>query len=137
MVELQIEVYIFACVRVRVLSVCGCPTLCNPMDCIACQASLSVEFSRQEYWTTLPFPSLGDLSNPGIEPTSLASPALAGRFLTNCTNWEALNTEDLEINRRRQWRSTPVFLPGESQGQRSLVGCCLWGRKESDTIEAT
>ena len=31
----------------------------------------------------------------------------------------------------------PVFLPGESQGQRSLVGCCLWGRTESDTTEAT
>ena len=32
---------------------------------------------------------------------------------------------------------TPVFLPGESQGQRSLVGCCLWGRTESDTTKAT
>ena len=32
---------------------------------------------------------------------------------------------------------TPVFLPGESQGQRSLVGCCLWGRTESDTTEVT
>ena len=37
---------------------------------------------------------------------------------------------------RRQWHPTPVFLPGESQGQRSLVGCCLWGRTESDTTEA-
>ena len=32
---------------------------------------------------------------------------------------------------------TPVFLPGESQGRESLVGCCLWGRTESDTTEAT
>ena len=38
---------------------------------------------------------------------------------------------------RRKWQLTPVFLPGESQGQRSLVGCHLWGRTESDTIEAT
>ena len=38
---------------------------------------------------------------------------------------------------RRKWQPTPVFLPGESQGQRSLVGCCLWGRTESDTTEAT
>ena len=37
----------------------------------------------------------------------------------------------------RKWQPTPVFLPGESQGQRSLVGCCLWGRTESDTTEAT
>ena len=38
---------------------------------------------------------------------------------------------------RRKWQPTPVFLPGESQGQRSLVGCCLRGRTESDTTEAT
>ena len=38
---------------------------------------------------------------------------------------------------RRKWQPTPVFLPGESQGQGSLVGCCLWGRTESDTTEAT
>ena len=38
---------------------------------------------------------------------------------------------------RRKWQPTPVFLPGESQGQRSLVGCCLWSRTESDTTEAT
>ena len=39
--------------------------------------------------------------------------------------------------RRRQWQPTPVLLPGESQGQRSLVVCCLWGLTESDTTEAT
>ena len=38
---------------------------------------------------------------------------------------------------RRKWQPTPVFLPGESQGQGSLVGCCLWGRTGSDTTEAT
>ena len=38
---------------------------------------------------------------------------------------------------RRQWQPTPVFLPGESQGRWSLVGCRLWGRAESDTTEAT
>ena len=38
---------------------------------------------------------------------------------------------------RRKWQPTPVFLPGESQGQRSLVGCRLWGRTESDTTAAT
>ena len=36
---------------------------------------------------------------------------------------------------RRKWQPTPVFLPGESQGWRSLVGCCLWGRRELDTTE--
>ena len=38
---------------------------------------------------------------------------------------------------RRKWQPTPVFLPGESQGWGSLVGCSLWGRTESDTTEAT
>ena len=38
---------------------------------------------------------------------------------------------------RRKWQPTPVFLPGESQGQRSVVGCHLWGHTESDTTEAT
>ena len=38
---------------------------------------------------------------------------------------------------RRQWQPTPVFLPGESQGQGSLVGCCLWDRTELDTTEET
>ena len=38
---------------------------------------------------------------------------------------------------RRKWKPTPVFLPGESQGQRSLVGCRLWGHTVSDTTEAT
>ena len=38
---------------------------------------------------------------------------------------------------RRTWHPTPVFLPGESQGRGSLVGCRLWGRTESDTTEVT
>jgi len=38
---------------------------------------------------------------------------------------------------RRKWQPTPVFLPGESQGQGSLVGCRLWGCTESDTTDAT
>ena len=41
------------------------------------------------------------------------------------------------ISWRRKWQPTPVFLPGESHGQRSLVGCCPWGCTESNTIEAT
>ena len=38
---------------------------------------------------------------------------------------------------RRQWQPTPVLLPGEFHGQRSLVGCCPWGHSESNTTEAT
>ena len=46
------------------------------------QAPLSMGFSRQECWSGLPFPPPGDLPNPGIEPVSFVSPALAGRFVT-------------------------------------------------------
>ena len=49
---------------------------------VACQAPLSLKFSRQEHWSGLPFPSSGDLPDSGIEPMSLASPALAGGFFT-------------------------------------------------------
>ena len=52
---------------------------------IALQAPLMMEFSRQEYWSGLPFPTPGDLHYPGIEPASsvsTVSPALAGRFFT-------------------------------------------------------
>ena len=51
----------------------SCLTLCDHMDCGPHQALLSMGFSRQEYWSGLPFPSPGDLPNPGIEP---GSPAL-------------------------------------------------------------
>ena len=50
-------------------------TLCDPMDC-SHHAPLSMEFSRQECWSGLPFPSPGDLPDQGIEPSSLVSPAL-------------------------------------------------------------
>ena len=56
----------------------SCPTLGTPWT-VTHQALLSVEFSRQEYCSGLPFPPLGDLPNPGIEPDS---PALAGGFFT-------------------------------------------------------
>ena len=49
---------------------------------VAHQAPLSVGFSRQEYWSGLPFPSPGNLPNPESEPASLTSPALAGGFFT-------------------------------------------------------
>ena len=55
-----------------------CPTLCNPMNC-SHQAHLSMEFSRQQYWNRLSFPSPGDLPHLKIKPMSRA---LAGRLFT-------------------------------------------------------
>ena len=66
------------------------------------QASLSMGFSRQEYWSGLPCPSPGEnLPNPGMEPASLTSPALAGRFFTTSATWWLifkLVTRDERIN---------------------------------------
>ena len=78
---------------------------------VAHQAPLSMEFSRQEYWSGLPFSSPGGLTNPGIDPRSPVLP------------WKS------------EWQPTLVFLPGESHGQGSLVGYSPWGRKESNMTE--
>ena len=59
----------------------SCLTLCD-LQAIAHQTPLSMGFPSEEYWTGLPFPTPGDLPNPGTEPTSPASPALAGVFFT-------------------------------------------------------
>ena len=56
---------------------------------VACQAPLSMGFCKQKHWSGLPCPPPGDLPDPGIEPESLTSPALAGRFFTTSATWEA------------------------------------------------
>ena len=122
-----------------------------------------MEFSRQEYWSSWPFPFPGDLPNSGIEPKS---PALQGdRFFTEWVTREAkeywrrcswARDQTLYIHFNwwlrhwriclqcwrsgfspwvgkipwsREWLPTPVFLPGESRGQRSLAGYSPWGRR--------
>ena len=56
---------------------------------VACQAPLSMGFSRQEYWNGLPCLPPGDLPDPGIESASLTFPALASGFFTTSATWEA------------------------------------------------
>ena len=58
---------------------------------VALQAPLSMEFSRPEYWSGLPFPPLADLPDPGIKPASLTSSTLAGGFFTTSATWQALH----------------------------------------------
>ena len=76
---------LFACMLNRFSHVQLCATLWT----VAHQAPLSMGFSRQEYWSGLLCPLPGDLPNPGIEPTSLMSPVLAGEFFTTSATWEA------------------------------------------------
>ena len=74
------------------LVVQSCPTVCNPIN-VACQAPVSMEFSRQEYWSGLPFPSAVDLSDPGIKP---GSPAL--QDILYCLSHQGMMEIENQIN---------------------------------------
>ena len=91
--QLQTCVCVCVCVCVRVcaraLSGFSRVRLFVTLWTVACQASLSMGFSRQEYWSGLPCPPPGYLPNPGIKPISFTSPALVGGFFTTSTTWEA------------------------------------------------
>ena len=110
-----------------------CPTCWSPMG------SLSMEFSRQEYWSGLPFPIPGDLLNPGIEPTSVVSPALAGEFFTTVTIWEAQLWEYFPLfTLFLMWKKVKVLVtqscltlpPRELQPSRLL---CPWNSPGKNT----
>ena len=64
------------------------------------QAPLSKGFPRQGYWSGVPCPSPGDLPNPGIKPTSLMSPALAGRFFSTAPLRKPVLLDDTKDKRR-------------------------------------
>ena len=106
-----------ACVR----SHFSCCKLFVILWTVACQASLSMGFSRLEYWSGLPYPSPGDLPNPGIKPASLISPALAGKFFTTLPPgkfsavWHYSKKtavhEKMALNRHQIWCCPDVRLP--------------------------
>ena len=81
---------------VCVLSPFSCVRLFATQWTVACQAPLSVGFSRQEYWSGLPCPHPGDLPGPGIEPASLMFTALAGRFFTKSATGKPLSLSESE-----------------------------------------
>ena len=126
--------------------------LCVNLWTAARQVPLFMGFFREKYWCGLPFPSPGDLPNSGIKPGSLMSylhwqagslplsfpggavvnnlPANAGKTQRGWFNpWAG------KIPWRRAWQPTPVFLPGESHGQRSLAGYGPRDSKESIMTE--
>ena len=80
-----------------------CPTLCNPIDCSP-PDSLSMEFSSQENWSGLPFSSLGDLHDSGID---LVSPALTGKFFTTMPFFKWYDwVLDRFFNYKHAWKLT-------------------------------
>ena len=103
-----------------------CVTLCDPMDYIAFQAPLSMEFSRQEHWSGLPFPSLGDLPDPGIKPVPLISPSLTGRLFTTSTTSVQFNSVALVRSgslRPYGLQPTRLLFTWDSPGKNTRVGC--------------
>ena len=111
---------------------------------VARQASLSMGFSRQGYWSVLPYTlgkMPGDLPNPGIELTSLMSPALACRFSQTIKNLPAmqetpvqsLGQEDLLEKGMASYSSILAWrVPGTEESGRLYSP---WGHKETDTTE--
>ena len=96
----------------------------------ACQAPLSMGFSRHEYWNGLPFPTSGDFSNPGkIKPTSLVSPVLAGGFFNTSASWEAQVNSVLVAQSHLILCDPLDYSPpgssvhGNSPGKNTGVGC--------------
>ena len=83
-----------------------------------CQTPLSMGFSRQEYWSRLPFPSAGDLPDSGIKPVSTTSTALAGRFFTTSSTWEAHG--GILLGKVEGQRLRPLFM--------ALLGLCCCSR---------
>ena len=76
----------YLCVCTQSLS---CVQLFTVSQTVVQQAPLFMEFSQPKYWSRLPFSTPEDLPNPGIKPTCLMSPALAGGFFITSTTWEA------------------------------------------------
>ena len=83
--------------HVHAKSLQSCVTLCDPKDCSP-PGSSGHGFSRKEYWSGMSCPPPGDLPNPGIEPTSLMSPALAGGFFTTSATWKALEFVSVQFS---------------------------------------
>ena len=79
-------------------------------------------FSRQEYWSGLPFPSPGDIPYPGIKPASLLSPALEGRFFTTRATWEPRSVSCF-VMPDSVTPSARLLCPWDSPGKNTGVGC--------------
>ena len=100
---------------------------------IVCQAHLSMGFSRQKYWSGLPFPPLGDLPEPRIGAKSPATPALSGTSFTtklprkpilslllNCCKVASVVSDSVQP---RRWQPTRLPHPWDSPGKNTGVGC--------------
>ena len=89
-----------------------------------------MEFSRQEYWSLLPFPPPGSLPDPGLETVSPVSPALAGEFFSHRATWEARRYQVLSINQN----TGKVTL--NKTGKLALEDLTIFGEMQSDKLNS-
>ena len=97
---------------------------------VAHQAPLSMEFSSQEYWSGLPFPTPGDLPDPGIEPTCVTSPALVGCLFTTSATWEAPTKLDSILKSRAITLLTKVHIVKAMVFPAVMYRCASWTIKK-------
>ena len=106
---------------------------------VARQAPLFMGFPRQEYWSWLPCPPLGDLPNWGIKPKSLMSPALAGEFFTTSATWEAPYMPIIpQIKKKKKGRMVEGDTLSSEANNLSvnLIESRAWGRDwRADTLD--
>ena len=108
---------------------------------IDCQIPLSVEFSGREYWSGLPFPPPGDLSNPGIKPMSLMSLDFASGLFTSAPPGNPLSVSECLVTQscptlRPMDCSPPGSSPWNSPDKRTVVGCLFFSRGTSRLIKS-
>ena len=101
-----------------------CPTLCDPMNCSTPGLPIGEGNGNPLQYSCLENPKDGGAWWALVHGVAMSRTRLSD-FTFTFMHW------------RRKWQPTPVFLPGESQGRGSLVGCRLWGHTESDTTEVT
>ena len=127
------------------------PTLGDPMDCSLLGSSAHEIFqARVLEWVAIAFSATSLCIAPNSTPLKITSKTLKSKkHMEEPGRLQSMGSLRVGHDRvtslslfsfmhwRRKWQATPLFLPGESQGQRSLVGCRLWGHTESDTTIAT
>ena len=107
----------------------SCLTICDPMDCS--MLGLPVHHQLLEFTQPTRYSCMENPMDRGAWWAAVMGSLRVGH------DWATSLSLFTFMHWRRKWQPTPVFLPGESQGLGSLVGCCLWGHTGSDTTEAT
>ena len=123
-----IHMHVYVCTYTCRVCAQSCPTLCGPTDCSPPSSLVHGVFPGKNTRVELPFPSPGDLPDPYVYVYVPYTIGLSGKE-SACQPGDMGSIPDWEGPWETEWQPTPVFLPGKSHGQRSLVGNSPWGGK--------